>query len=112
MVLPLNGTLEARSLCLCLCLCFGCLLLLLLLLLLDAQAPPQWPNNGIHRLKYYVLQLRDPNPNAIETCTQYFPHSRMPSFAGQAYGVYSGHSLHLLFLHTHLGYWVWTHCVQ
>ena len=29
---------------------------------LDAQAPPKWPNNLINRLKYFVLQLGDPNP--------------------------------------------------
>ena len=32
-------------------------------LLLDAQAPPQGPNNLINRLKYYVLQLGGPSPN-------------------------------------------------
>ena len=31
--------------------------------LLDVQAPPQWSNNLINRLKYYVLQLGDPNRN-------------------------------------------------
>ena len=31
--------------------------------LLDAQAPPRFPNSLINRLKYYVLQLGDPNPN-------------------------------------------------
>ena len=30
---------------------------------LDAQAPPQWSNNLTNRLKYYALQLGDPNPN-------------------------------------------------
>ena len=29
----------------------------------DAQAPPQWSNNLINRLKYCVLQLGDPDPN-------------------------------------------------
>ena len=31
--------------------------------LLDAQAPPKWPINWIHRLKYYALQPGDPHPN-------------------------------------------------
>ena len=31
--------------------------------LLDAQAPPWFPNNLITRLKYYALQLSDPNPD-------------------------------------------------
>ena len=31
--------------------------------LLDAHAPPLWSNDLIGRLKYYVLQLGDPNPN-------------------------------------------------
>ena len=35
----------------------------LLACLLDAQAPPWWSNNLINRLKYYALQLGDPNPN-------------------------------------------------
>ena len=30
---------------------------------LDAQAPPWFLNNLKTRLKYYVLQLGDPNPN-------------------------------------------------
>ena len=34
---------------------------LLLACLLDAQAPLQWSNNLINWLKYYVLQLGDPN---------------------------------------------------
>ena len=29
----------------------------------DAQAPANWPYNWINRLKFYVLQLGDPNPN-------------------------------------------------
>ena len=41
--------------------------LLRLACLLDAQAPPQWSNSLINRLRYYVLQLgdhnRNPNPN-------------------------------------------------
>ena len=35
--------------------------------LLDAQAPPWWSNNLINRLKYYVLQLGDPNPKPGES---------------------------------------------
>ena len=35
----------------------------LLACLLDAHAPTQWSNNLINRLKYYVLQLGDPNRN-------------------------------------------------
>ena len=37
--------------------------LLLAACLLDAQAPPECPSNLMNRLKYYVLQLGDPNPN-------------------------------------------------
>ena len=37
--------------------------LLLLACLLNAQAPPKWPKNMITWLKYYVVQLSDPNPN-------------------------------------------------
>jgi len=43
--------------------------------LLDAQAPPKQPNNWIHRQKYYVLQLSDPNPNTTITLT---PVARPP----------------------------------
>ena len=38
------------------------------LLLLDAQAPPKWPNDRMNRLKYYVLELGDPNPNPNPLC--------------------------------------------
>ena len=42
----------------------ACLLArLLVACLLQVQAPPRDPNNWINRLKYYVLQLGDPNPN-------------------------------------------------
>ena len=47
----------------CCLLLVACRLLLVACLLLDAQAPPWWSNNLINRLKYYVLQLGDPNPN-------------------------------------------------
>ena len=45
------------------CLLLACCCLLLIACLLDAQVPPWWSNNLINRLKHYVLQLGDPNPN-------------------------------------------------
>ena len=38
--------------------------------LLDAQAPPWCPKYLINRLKYYVLQLGDPNPHHCWTCAE------------------------------------------
>ena len=34
-------------------------------MLLDTQAPPWCPNNLMNRLKFYELQLGDPNPNPV-----------------------------------------------
>ena len=64
---------------------------LLLACLLDAQAPPWWSNNLMNRLKYYVLQLGDPNPSHVmHSCraaqptplppltTHYSPHTTPP----------------------------------
>ena len=50
----LKRALRGRLACCCCCCC-----------LLDAQAPPQWSNNLINRLKYYVLQLGDPNQDWV-----------------------------------------------
>ena len=41
----------------------SCCLLACCCLLLQVQAPRRDTNNWINRLKYYVLQLGDPNPN-------------------------------------------------
>ena len=45
--------------------------LLLACCLLDAQASPRWSNTLINRLKYYVLQLGDPNstPHLLFPCS-------------------------------------------